>query len=347
MQSVILILCFLTVFVPTIAFGQVDEKETPPAWLPKEVVKTDTAGSRKGRSNDLKSFVSGLDPVMGASLPGGNSKTTSLSSLFGETIPDLGLRVKEYKNQKEERNLKKEKKKLSKVQYEGIPMQSMSVKFGSGDRATVENFHVLKEVKPLNPYIRSTESRWYDSKSKRLSSALIKEKQNALLLHGSYRKYTGENLIEEGFYYMGSKDGRWVKYDSKFNLIDKTVWHRGFPLESRISYYDSSHTQVKEVIPVMFGKIEGEYLQFYKEGQLMTSGKLENGKKVGRWVEYFQFRRQRKKEIQYPKNSWEEGFEAFILREWDEKGKLLYDHTKDPRASVEEEEEVVTEVENP
>lgn len=343
MQSVILILCFLTVFLPAVALGQSEQKETPPAWLPKETVKTDTAGARKGRSNDLKSFISGLDPVVGASLPGGNGKSGTLSSLFGETIPDLGLRVKDYKDQKEERKQKKEKKKLSKVQYEGIQMEAMSIKFGSGDRATIENFHVLKEIKPLNPYVRAAETRYYDKKTKRLSSSLIKEKQNALLLHGSYRKYSGENLIEEGFYYMGTKDGRWVKYDSKFNLIDKSVWNRGFPAESRITYYDSAYTQVKEVLPVTFGKVEGEYLEYYKEGQLMANGKYEGGKKVGRWIEYYQFRRQRKKEIQYPKSSWDEEFEPFVLREWDDKGKLLYDYTKDPRASVEEE----TEVENP
>jgi antitoxin component YwqK of YwqJK toxin-antitoxin module len=343
MQSVILILCFLTVFVPTAVLGQSNQKETPPAWLPKETVKPDTAGGKKGRSNDLKSFISGLDPVVGASLPGGNGKSGTLSSLFGETIPDLGLRVKDYKDQKEERKLKKEKRRLSKTEYDGIQMESMSIKFGSGDRATVENFHVLKEAKNLNPYVRAAETRYYDKKTKRLSSSLIKEKQNALLLHGSYRKYSGENLIEEGFYYMGTKDGRWVKYDTKFNLIDKSLWNRGFPAESRISYYDSAYTQVKEVIPVTFGKVEGEFLQYYKEGQLMANGKYENGKKVGRWIEYYQFRRQRKKEIQYPKNSWDEDFEPFVLREWDDKGKLLYDYTKDPRASVEEE----TEVENP
>ncbi|HEV7379466.1 MAG TPA: hypothetical protein VGN64_06715 [Dyadobacter sp.] len=343
MQRLILILCFLTVFVPITVFGQATQKETPPSWLPKETAKSDSALNKKAQSGGLKSLVSALDPVVGTSLPGGKSQSTSVSSLFGETIPDLGLRVKEYKNQKEERKRKKDKTKLARVQYEGIPIQPLSVKFGSGDRANIESFHVLKETAPLDPYVRATETRWYDTKTKRLSSSLIKDKNKALLLHGSYRKYSGENLIEEGNYYKGTKDGRWVKYDTKFNLIDKSVWHRGFPVDSRITYYDSAHTQVKEVVPVMFGKVEGEFLQYYKEGQLMANGKYENGQKVGRWIEYYQFRRQRKKEIQYPKNSWDEEFEPFVLREWDDKGKLLYDYTKDPRASVEEE----SEVENP
>ncbi|WP_221389574.1 toxin-antitoxin system YwqK family antitoxin [Dyadobacter sp. NIV53] len=339
MQSVILIWCFLTVFLFGTVSAQSEEKESTPSWLPKETVKKDTAAARKGGLSDLKSFVSGLNPVTGTAVPGGNNKSGSISSLFGEKIPDLGLRVKEYKNQKADRKRKKEKAKLAKVQYEGIPMESMSVKFGSGERATVESFHILKEHKPLNPYVRATETRWYDTKSKRLSSALIKEKEKALPLHGSYKKYSGENLIEEGFYYMGLKDGRWAKYDTKFNLIDKSVWNRGFPAEARITYYDSAHSQIKEVVPVTFGEVEGEFLEFYKEGQLMASGKYDEGKKIGRWVEYYQFRRQRKKEIQYPKSSWDDDFEPFVLREWDEKGKLLYDYTKDPRASVEEETE--------
>ncbi|WAC10986.1 toxin-antitoxin system YwqK family antitoxin [Dyadobacter pollutisoli] len=336
MQRVILVCGFLSLGLTAATLAQSVQKDsTPPAWLPKETVKKDTASGSK----DLKSFISGLDPVVGASVPGAKGKSTSLSTLFGETIPDLGLRVKEYKSQKKDRKRKKEKAKLARVQYEGIPMQSMSVKYGSGDRATVESFHVLKEYKPMDPYVRATETRWYDKKGKKLSSALVKEKEQALPLHGSYKKYNGENLIEEGYYYMGVKDGRWVKYDTKYNLIDKAIWNRGFPAESRISYYDSAHTQVKEVIPVAFGEVEGEYMQFYKEGQLMTSGKFDGGRKIGRWVEYYQFRRQRKKEIQYPKSGWDEEFEPFVLREWDDKGKLLYDYTKDPRASAEEETE--------
>ncbi|NIJ50850.1 toxin-antitoxin system YwqK family antitoxin [Dyadobacter arcticus] len=336
MQKVILFWGIFSLILIAPVSAQTEQKDSaPPAWLPKETVKKDTAS----RSKDLKSFISGLDPVVGTSLPGSNGKSTSLSTLFGETIPDLGLRVKEYKSQKKDRKQKKDKARLAKVQYEGIPMQAMSVKYGSGDRATVESFHVLKEYKPMNPYVRATETRWYDKKGKKLSSALVKETQQALPLHGSYKKYNGENLIEEGYYYMGVRDGRWVKYDTKYNLIDKIIWNRGFPAESRITYYDSAHTQVKEVVPVAFGEVEGEYLAFYKEGQLMANGKYDEGKKIGRWVEYYQFRRQRKKEIQYPKTGWEEEFEPFVLREWDDKGKLLYDYTKDPRASVEEETE--------
>ncbi len=338
MQRIILICLFIPILTSTAVVAQTNSGGTAqPAWLP--TAKKDTSESQSGRSKDLKSFVSGLDPVVGASLPGGKGKSTTLSTLFGETIPDLGLRVKEYKSQKGERKRKKEKAKLAKVQYQGIPMQSMEIKIGSGDRATIQYFHVLKEYKPISAYVRLTEQRWYDKKTKKLSSSPITNKAMALPLHGPYKKYVGENLIEEGFYYMGVKDGRWAVYDKEYKLLDKVKWHRGFPEESRIAYYDSAHTKIKEVVPVVYGQVHGQFLKFYAEGQLMVAGKYEYGKKVGRWVEYFQFNKikeKRKKEIQYPKDCWDEDFEPFVLREWDEKDKLLYDYTKDPRASLEE-----------
>lgn len=314
------------------AFGQtVNNTSSTPSWLPKERVKTDTSDNKP--RTGLHSLLSNMDPSAS-----GGGKSGSLSTLIGETIPDLGLRAKAYKNQKVDRKRKKALAKLAKIEYEGIPMQAVSIKHGSGDRATIETFHVLKAFQPISQYVMAPNTRWYDTKTRRLSSSIIKFKERSLPLHGSYKKFSGENLIEEGFYYMGVRHGRWVKYDTKYTLIDKSNWDKGFPAESHIAYYDSTHQKIKEVVPIMFGETDGEYLQFYNEGQLMTIGKYENGKKVGRWIAYYQFRRQRKEEVQYPKNSWEDDFEPFIIREWDDKGKLTYDSSKDARVSAEVEE---------
>ncbi|PWJ53742.1 hypothetical protein CLV98_12114 [Dyadobacter jejuensis] len=330
--------CFLLFISVATVKGQTPTTATStPSWLPKERVKTDTSQAKP--KTGIAALISGFDSAIGGSVPGVGPQSKSISSLFNETIPDLGLRATAYKNQKAEKKRKKALAKLAKVEYEGIPMQAISVKHGSGDRATVEMFHVLKEYKPMNPYVRIANIRWYDTKVKRLSSSIIKNKERSLLLHGPYKKFSGENLIEEGYYYMGTRHGRWVKYDTKYNLIDKSIWDKGFPAESHIAYYDSAHTQIKEVVPIMFGTTEGEYLQFYKEGQLKAIGKYDHGEKVGRWIEYYQFRRQRKQEIQYPKTAWDEDFEPFIIREWDDKGKLTYDSSTDPRASADVEEE--------
>ncbi len=311
----------------------VSNTNSTPSWLPKERVKTDTSDNKP--RTGLNALLSTIDPSVGG--PGG--KSGSLSNLIGETIPDLGLRAKAYKSQKAERKRKKALSKLAKVEYEGIPMTTVTVKHGSGDRATFEVFHVLKAYQPINPYVRSVNIRWYDTKTKRLSSSVIKNKERSLPLHGSYQKFSGEELIEEGYYFEGVRHGRWVKYDAKYTLIDKSIWNKGFPAESQIAYYDSTHKKIKEVVPIMFGEVDGEFLEFYDEGQLKAIGKYENGKRVGRWIEYYQYRRQRKEEVQYPKNSWDDDFEPFVIREWDDKGKLTYDSSKDARVSAEIEEE--------
>lgn len=296
-------------------------------------IKADTISGKIEKSTGLDAQLPALNPTGNLSLPGGKNKSTSLSSLLGETIPDLGLKAKEFKSRRSERRRLVKKGRLAKVQYQGVPMQKIQVKFGSGDRATIEEFHILKEPKPISPYIRDIS--WYDLKTKKRSSSVIKDKDRAYPLHGPYKKYKAGELIEEGFYYTGTKDGRWVRYDNDYNLLDKSHWYHGFPVESQIAFYDSAHTKIKEVLPIQFEDVDGEYFRFYDEGQLMTFGRYDGGEKVGRWVEYYQYRRQRKKEVQYRKTRWDEDFEPYVIREWDDQGKLIYDNKNDPRTSAE------------
>jgi antitoxin component YwqK of YwqJK toxin-antitoxin module len=300
------------------------KKDSP---IQEAVSKVDTAANELKQRTGLD--ISGLDPTASVVLPGGKSAATSLKQLLGTDDMDLGLKIQEFKEHKKEKKAKKEKYKLAKVEYKGIPMQQMTIKYGSGDKANIEVFHVLKTFEPISEYVRLSETQWYDLKTKKLSRSVIQDPKRALPLHGSYKKYVRGNLVEEGYYYKGARDGRWVRYDAKYNLLDKTVWSQGFPAESRITYYDSAYTRIKEIVPVQFGMIDGEYLAFYKEGQLMEQGKYERGKRVGKWSEYYQFKRQRRKEVQYPESCWDEDFDPFVLREWDDKGKLVFDYTKD------------------
>jgi antitoxin component YwqK of YwqJK toxin-antitoxin module len=331
-QKTALGVCILWIGLMATAWAQPGKKKSAKNRLQDSQAKVDTLRARLQQSTGLDAQLPALAPSV--SLPGGKGKAESLSKLLGETIPDLGLKAKEFKSRRSERRQKAKKGRLARVQYEGIPMDNVQVKFGSGDRATIEDFHVLKEYQPISQYVMREKS-WYDPKKKVRSASEIKDKERALPLHGPYKRYVAGNLIEEGYYYMGTKDGRWVTYDAKYNLLDKTHWYRGFPANSRITYYDSAHTKIKEVIPIQYDKIDGDYYSFYDEGQLKAFGRYQQGEKVGRWIEYYQYRRQRKKETQYPKSRWDENFEPFVLREWDDKGKVLYDYTKDPRASAE------------
>ncbi len=205
-------------------------------------------------------------------------------------MPDLGLKVKQLKKQKADR---KSKSKLSKTEYEGLSMVKAYTKFGSGDRTIVEEFYVLRDndaTKPL-PYIRDI-VRYYQ-RSARVTSSIVRDEGVGLLLHGPYKRYQNGDLVEEGYYYAGMKDGRWEKYDANFMLLDKSHWHQGVPSGSRLSYYDSTHRKIKEVLPVAYGKVNGTYMAFHENGLLAEEGKYDSGVKIGRWTEYYPIKSQR------------------------------------------------------
>ena len=233
-------------------------------------------------------------------------------------MPDLGLKVKQLKKQKADR---KSKNKLSKTEYEGLSMVKAYTKFGSGDRTIVEEFYVLRDndaTKPL-PYVRDI-VRYYQ-RSGRVTSSIIRNEGDGLLLHGPYKRYQNGDLMEEGYYYAGMKDGRWEKYDANFMLLDKSYWHQGVPSGSRLSYYDSTHQKIKEVIPVEYGKLNGTYMAFHENGLVAEEGKYDNGVKIGRWTEFYPInpsgRRMRRKLTQYPANQWDTEFDPYVITEWD------------------------------
>ncbi|GAB2572552.1 hypothetical protein GCM10027190_23190 [Spirosoma areae] len=245
-------------------------------------------------------------------------------------VPDLGLKVKQLKKLKASR---KSKNKLSKTEYEGLSMVKAYTKFGSGDRTIVEEFYILRDndaAKPLS-YVRDI-VRYYQ-KSARVTSSIVRDEGAGLLLHGPYKRYQNGDLVEEGTYYAGMKDGRWEKYDANFMLIDKTRWYRGVPAESRLVFYDSTHHKIKEIIPIEYGKVKGTYMAFHENGLLAEEGKYDNGVKVGRWTEFYPVnpsgRRMRRKLTQYASDQWDAGFEPYTITEWDEKGKVTFERAKE------------------
>jgi antitoxin component YwqK of YwqJK toxin-antitoxin module len=245
-------------------------------------------------------------------------------------MPDLGLKVKQLKKLKAD---KKAKNKISKTEYEGLSMIKAYTKLGSGDRTIVEEFYILRDndaAKPL-PYVRDV-YRYYQ-KSGRVTSSIVRDEGTGLLLHGPYKRYQNGDLVEEGFYYAGMKDGRWERYDPNFMLLDKSRWYRGVPAESRVTYYDSAHHKVKEIIPMEYGKIKGTYMAFHENGLLAEEGKYDNGVKVGRWTEYYPInpsgRRIRRKLTQHASSQWDTDFEPYTLTEWDEKGKVTFERAKE------------------
>ncbi len=315
---------------------------------------TTAPGSNSGGKGFLGNTLNGLKPTVtlpGVTAPTANvpgvktpdvSSSTALSGgrtvgvdqLFTEVLPDLGLKLKQVRKEKAE---KYRQKKLAKTEYAGLPMVKAYTKFGSGDRTVVEEFHYLRGDQEPSKYAR--ELFWYDPKAGRISSAVVKDRSSIVWLHGPYKRYQNGNLIEEGNYYIGTRDGRWEKYDANFMLTDKTRWQRGFPAESRVAYYDSAHTKLREVTPVLYGKVTGQFLRFFENGQVAEEGKYDNGVKIGRWTEYYPgtARRFRSRVTQYARDQWDLDFEPVVLNEWAPDGKSTYERPRE-KAVVEESE---------
>ena len=73
-------------------------------------------------------------------------------------------------------------------------------------------------------------------------------------MHGPYKRMVGEQIIEEGIYYKGTKHGRWTEYDRHDILVDKRKYYKGWQKESKVKYYDDKQTKLKEVVPILYGK---------------------------------------------------------------------------------------------
>jgi antitoxin component YwqK of YwqJK toxin-antitoxin module len=284
-----------------------------------------TAQKMKDKKAKFDTLTKGLPlGITGGSLGSGPSanvggKNINAAEFLTETLPDLGLKLKEARKREKKR---RDDKKTYHTEYAGLGIAPKVIATGNDRR---EEFHVLKEYKDGSPY--SPTITWFDSRANRLSSAAVNNNEDAMMLHGPYKRYQGDKLIEEGFYHIGAKDGRWEVYDANYMLLDKSNWSKGFPTESIITYYDSAHTKVCEVIPIQFGKRKGDYLKYYEGGQLMAKGRYDNDMPINTWTEYYQLRRQRKKETRYPR-FWYEDSEPVVLNEWDDKGKLIYQAPK-------------------
>ena len=255
-----------------------------------------------------------------ATLPGmGTKSAKDALDFITNDLPDLGLKFKE-KIKKEKARMKKNR--LARTEYEGVSMQKMAIVVGS---AVIE-FHVLKKYAEPNPY--APEVFWYDPAGRQISKSVIKDPAKVLLLHGPYKRYRDDLLEEEGFYAVGAKDGRWEKYNPKNgHLIEKSYWEQGFPADSRFVYYDSAHAKIKEVYPVQFGKKKGTFYGFYEGGQLMERGNFDNEQKIGTWIEYHAVKQRQKKVTQH-RPHWYDDVETHVEKEWDEKGKLIYERPK-------------------
>lgn len=243
--------------------------------------------------------------------------------LTGESTATINLEVE--KDEEEEETVEAKKKRKKNVFY-GLKTRKGFTRKGFGDREVITLFNYLKEYQDPNPYIRDVY--WYDTESDQIKISSNINKNTARILHGPYKRLLGDQVIEEGIFYVGTKHGRWTEHNSNDILMNKQKFIKGWPKESQITYYDPKGNHVKEVIPIEHGEEEGIYYYFHDNGQVAVMGEYQYGEKVGVWREFYKNRARRKKEIQYKKDPFERNFLPYVLREWDESGKLVYSHSE-------------------
>jgi antitoxin component YwqK of YwqJK toxin-antitoxin module len=219
---------------------------------------------------------------------------------------------------------KKKKKKIRKNVYFGEKTKKNVIRSSFRDQVTYQVFHFTLKDRLVDPYIRDIY--WYDPKSK-----AIKNKGYAAskgyLLHGPYERRVGDNVVETGMYFYGTKHGRWMAYDGNNILVDKAHYSQGWPKDSRVTYYNRADKQIEKLTPVEYDLKEGNFFHLYQDGQVAVTGEYRFGEKVGLWTEYWPSKDDqtvRKREIQYQANPFTSNFRPYIRAEWDKEGNLIY-----------------------
>ncbi len=266
-------------------------------------------------------------------------------SLISDVIPSIELNTKEKKKEDKQKKINlfgsKEKgeaqrggfganeKKTPSNEYMGHRTSRTFIKRLSGKNFLIERFQYTNEVLPIPAY--NDDVFYFNKKQRKIEKANKLDKENGALLHGYYKKTWNGEILEEGYFYLGVKHGRWEIFDKDTNLVDKFYYSKGLYEDTQITYHDKNKTKVDEVVQIHNGVREGVYKSFYPSGRLKEKGEYVDGQKVGKWYEYYdQTKFARKREVMHTNKArpFDEKFESYITKEWDEKGKLIINVVK-------------------
>lgn len=224
---------------------------------------------------------------------------------------------------------KKKKKKVSKNEFFGVKTKKGFAKRGMANDLQVETYRFIAELPPPpDNYVR--DYHWYDIEKREVSRNRDVADKKGFLLHGSYQRSIGGDIVEEGMFYKGLKHGRWLLYNRDFELVDKEYYYKGWPIESEIVWYDGSQNKMKEITPIEYGEREGNFYIFHENGQIAVAGQYRFDSRVGLWTEYYRMQRRPKRQIQYSPDPFDKNFQPYIVKEWDEQGNLIYETQTPP-----------------
>ncbi|NQW77544.1 MAG: hypothetical protein HQ448_12110 [Cytophagales bacterium] len=242
-------------------------------------------------------------------------------------IEEMGIKDIGVKARIATRKIKK--KLVAKDEYVNIKTDRRLGQYGSGNRSTVEEINVVKFVEDESLSTYAQEIWWFDPNQSRIVNSSIKDNKTAQICHGPFKKIVNNVIIEQGFFFMGTKDGRWETFGPENELENKVYYVRGFLAGSNITYHDDAKKKIKQVVPNFYGKTRGNYLSFYLSGNLKEDGKLDDSVRIGRWREFYEFGAggRLKKEWRYGKDKFDSS-EPILMVERDSQGKIIYQNNQ-------------------
>ena len=246
----------------------------------------------------------------------------------------------EEKAAKEKEKAAKRKPKKKKNVFLGQPIKKGYAKSGpKGKKQIIETFYYLKTFQEPDAYAPGRY--YYDSRKHHIYKATGElDPKTSLVLHGPYKKMQGGKVVETGYFNVGTRHLRWEQLTPDNILRDKVHYEKGFPRDAVITYYDTDHKKLKEVVPYVNGDLEGDYVRYLENGRRDWDGQFENGKRVGEWVNYWGFRSVKDRRhyvYAYGESGYDpEVAEPELVQEYNRNGVLIFDKEKgyDKRGSA-------------
>jgi antitoxin component YwqK of YwqJK toxin-antitoxin module len=235
----------------------------------------------------------------------------------------------EEKAAKDEEKAAQRKKPIKKKIFLGERIKKAYVKSGpKGRNQIIEVFYFLKTFKQPDPMAPAVY--YYSPRKHKIYKATGElDASTDKVLHGPYRKMQNNQVLETGYFAHGTRHLRWEKFDVKGALTSKTHYEMGFPRDANISYYDAGQTMLKEVVPYVNGKLEGDYVKFRNDGRREWTGHFENGHRVGEWTNFGDYKKYPHYVFQYGDSGFEpEVEEPELVREYSRGGSIIFDKEK-------------------
>lgn len=270
--------------------------------------------------------------------------TTDTLTTSRDTTKAPSLLAKKAVLTKAEEKAAKDKEKLAQRQgkkkkkniFLGERIKKGFTKSGpKGKNQVLEVFYYLKTFEQPNAY--STTVYYFNPRKRKIFRANTElNPATDKVLHGPYKKLQGGKVVETGYFAKGTKHLRWERFNRDNMLLSKLHYEMGFPRDANVTYYDAAQKLVKEVVPYVNGKLEGDYVRYQENGQRDWDGSFENGKKVGEWTKYWGFRNRRHYVYEYGASGYDpEVTEPVLIKEYNRNGVLVYEKDKfDKRDAV-------------